>query len=122
MFVVCVFEGEDFVRGRNVVVRARCLVYIGRDSSVVEHLTSDAEVQPYICICISLYLFIPPYYCVGVGVCMCVCFTNLFKEAKVITCISGGEVNSVKLKIRCCKRNALLIKQSPCFIYISFSV
>ena len=39
---------------------------IGLDSSVVEHLTSDAgvlgsiPVQPYIFMCIFLYLFVPP--------------------------------------------------------------
>ena len=66
MFVVCVFEGEDFVRGRNVVVRARWTVDIDLEISVLEHLTSDAgvprvrlPVQPYIFICISLYLFVP---------------------------------------------------------------
>ena len=66
MFVVCVFEGEDIVRGEDFGSLARWTVDIGRDSSVVEHLTSDEGVrvrflvQPYIFICISLYLFIPP--------------------------------------------------------------
>ena len=42
MFVMCVLEGEDQVRGRNVVVHAGWTVDISKDSSVVEHLTSGA--------------------------------------------------------------------------------
>ena len=46
MFVLYVFEGEDFVREMNVVVMARWTVNIGLDSLVVEHLTSDAAEVP----------------------------------------------------------------------------
>ena len=44
VFVVCVFEVEDILRERNVVVRARWTGDIGLDSSVVEHLNSDSGV------------------------------------------------------------------------------
>ena len=73
MFVVCVFEGEDFVRGRNVVVRDRWTVNIGLDSLVVEHLTSDAAAvqgsNPVPAIYFYLYFFVfvhssHPYYIV----------------------------------------------------------
>ena len=69
MFVVCVFEGEDFVRGKNVVVRTRWTVDIGVDSLAVEHLTSDAGVPASISgtainfhFCVFLYLTIPPVF------------------------------------------------------------
>ena len=58
MFVVCVFEGEVFVGGRNVVVRATWTVNIGLDSSVVEHMTSDAGVLSSIHFKYRLSLFI----------------------------------------------------------------
>ena len=61
---MCVLEGEDQVRGRNVVVHAGWTVDISKDSSVVEHLTSGAgfnfPVQPYIFHLCFYMLFIPP--------------------------------------------------------------
>lgn len=64
MFVMCVLEGEDQVRGRNVVVHAGWTVdiTISKDSSVVEHLTSDTVIPgsiPGPTVNFHLYFFVP---------------------------------------------------------------